>query len=328
MPIDDRAFRGGTMLADGAPRHRPGAHRGLAPDQEAVLDLQRLAGNSAVRSALAEGRGAGKATSVDAISIDRKAMAPEGGVQEIRTHTSNKQTLALTVRTIDDKPPLMRPAPAEKSKDGYVAKAQPQGSIPEPKIQEFWPKDGVHKLSDNSYVDVTPDWEKTLEQGEDRHRDDAKLAWELTWKTVQRTINELATKDAPPQATPEAAEKALWARYLAALPKDLRPEGDKPSISKQLEVLAVEPGSIMGWMWETTVARDQRDNHSTRVGAAPPNARQASVKGAFVGGIEPHPSFLVPGPEPAELFDQVRPKFTPGKKIQGSKLKSGNEPSG
>ena len=43
-PIHDRAFRGGTLLADVGPRHRPRSHHGLAPDQEALLQLQSTAG--------------------------------------------------------------------------------------------------------------------------------------------------------------------------------------------------------------------------------------------------------------------------------------------
>jgi hypothetical protein len=310
------------MLADEGRRHRPRGHRGLAPDQEAVLALQRTAGNEAVRQALAA-QPAGHVRSVDALTIEREGMPPADGVEQIRSHTENKVTFALTVRTIRDEPPIMRPAPAEKTKDGYVVRAQKVDSIPEPDIHEYWPKDGVHKLSEGSYVDVTPDWERTLEKGEDRHRDDAKLAWELTWKKVQNTINELAKKDPPAEATQKEAEEALWKRYVAALPKDLQPEGDKPSIAKQRDVLQVEPGNFMAWMWEATVARDQRDNHSTRVGASPPDARPAPEKDAFVGGVEPHPKFLVPGPTAEEFIPEIRKNYQPGKIIKGSKLKSG-----
>src|SRR6476661_8861293 len=83
---------------DVAQRRRPGSHRGLSAEQESVLELQRLAGNAAVTRALAEGRNSGLVTSVDAIEITREGMPPKQGVQQIREHTKNKATLALTQR--------------------------------------------------------------------------------------------------------------------------------------------------------------------------------------------------------------------------------------
>lgn len=311
--------------ADGATRHRPRSRHGLSAEQESVLELQRLAGNSAVARALAEGRDAGRVTSVDAIEITRQSMAPEQGVTQIREHTTNKMTLALTRRSILDKPPIMLPDRPEKTTDGYTAKAQRVSSIPEPQIDEWWPTEGNHKLGEGNYLAVDHDWEKTLEKGEDEHRDDATLAWELTWKKVQDTINRFAEKPGPPEPTAEAAEQALWKRYVAALPKDLQPAGDRPSVSKQLDVLAVRPGTFMAWMWEITVARDQRMYHETTTGPTPDSAKPAP-KGATLSGIKAHPDFKVKGPTSEAFIEEIRQKYTPGKKIQGSKLKDGGAP--
>lgn len=79
----------------------------------------------------------------------------------------------------------------------------------------------------------------------------------------------------------------------------------------------------MAWMWEITVARDQRMNHETMTGAAPPSSAPAP-RGAMVSGIKPHPMFQVPGPKSDDLIEEIRKKYTPGKIIQGSKLKDGD----
>lgn len=323
MPIHERGFRGGPQV-EGAPRHRPRGHRGLAPDQEAVLDLQRLAGNAAVTRALRDQR-AGVAMSIDAIEINRSPMAPEKGVGQIRDVASSKTTLAYTLRTLDDQPPIMLPEIAQKTKDGYVTKAVRVDSVPEPKIDEWWPTEGPHKIGRTDYLYVDHDWETKLEKGEDEHRDDATLAWKLTWKKVQDTINRFASKPGPPAATAEEAEAALWKRYVAALPKELRPAGDRWSAPKQLDVLALRPGTFMAWMWETTVARDTRLTHETTTGPAPDDV-QGVPKGASVSGIKEHPSFKVPGLTSEALFDEVRPKFVPGKSIEGSKMKADGSP--
>jgi hypothetical protein len=324
MPIRDRAFRGGSMLADEGRRHRPHGHRGLAPDQEAILDLQGRAGNTAVTRALRDQR-AGVATSIDAIEINRTPMAPEKGVGQIRDLSSSRTTLAYTIRSLENQPPIMLPELAEKTKDGYTSKAVRVDSVPEPKIDEWWPTEGPHKLGKGEYLYVDHDWETRLEKGEDEHRDDAKLAWNLTWKKVQETINRFAAKPGPPQPTAEAAEQALWKRYVAALPKELRPAGDRWSVPKQLDVLALKPGTFTAWMWETTVARDTRLTHETVTGTAPDGVKGVP-KGASVVGVKEHPSFKVPGLTSEALFDEVRPKFQPGKSVEGSKMKADGSP--
>ncbi|MBI2781551.1 MAG: hypothetical protein HYX55_07130 [Chloroflexi bacterium] len=307
--------------AGGAPRHHPRSRHGLSAEQESVLELQRLAGNSAVTRALEAGRSSGRVTSVDAVEITRQGMAPEMGLQQLREHATNKQSLALTRRSILDEPPMMRPEPADKVKDGYRTKAQKVRSIPEPEIEEWWPKEGFHKLLDGSYLEVDHDWEERLEKGEDEHRDDARLAWEKTWKKVQETINQFADKPGPPEATPEAAKKALWKRYVKALPKDLQPEGDTPSDSKQRDVLSVRPGTFMGWMWEITVVRDTRNYHETTTVARSLSSTKTPPRDASVVGIGKHKDFQIKGPESEALIEEVRKNYTPGRSIIGSKLK-------
>jgi hypothetical protein len=319
MAIHDRAFRPGTTLADEGRRHRPHGHRGLAPDQESVLGLQRLAGNAAVSRALAEGRSGDRVTSVDAMTLTREGMAPDKGISQIRGHAGGASVLAYTKREIEDRPPIMLPEPAAKVEGGYAAKAQKVGSVPEPVVNEWWPKQGRHKVAENQFVQVEDTWEKKLEQGEDEHGDDAKLSWELTWKVVQDTINRFAAAPGPVATTPEDAEKALWKRYVAALPSDLRPTGDKPSPARQLEVLAVKPGTFFAWMWEATVSRDSRNYHSTKT---VPSMKATDVpKGAAVNEIDGYQEFLVPGPTPKEHLKEMRAKYTPGKVNVASKMK-------
>jgi hypothetical protein len=190
-------------------------------------------------------------------------------------------------------------------------------------VDEWWPKEGRHKLSEGSYLDVDHDWEEKLRDGEDEHGRDARLSWELTWKKVQDTINSFAEKPGPSAATPEAATKALWQRYVKALPKELQPAGDMPSDAKQREVLAVRPGTFFAWMWEATVARDQRGNHSTKT--VPAMSPKNPPKGALVNRIEPFPDFKVPGKTSEDFLAELRAKWEPGKIIIGSKLKAGDE---
>ena len=300
-------------------RHRPHG-RGLSAEQESILELQALAGNAAVARALADGQGSGRVTTVDTMDLVREGMPPEKGVEQIREKTTNKMTIALTQRGIGPYPPIMRVQSPEKVKDGYVARTQKVGSIPEPEVKEYWPKQGLHKLPGNSWLDVEPEWEEKLRDGEDEHGRDAKLAWELTWKLVQDTINRFAEKGGPPEATPEAATKALWKRYVRALPKELQPAGEMPTEGKQRDVLDVKPGTFFAWMWEITVARDQRMNHSTKT--VPAMSPKKVPKGAMVSTIDKLPDFQVPGKTSEDFIAEIRAKWEPGKVIQGSRLKA------
>jgi hypothetical protein len=309
--------------ADGAARHRSHHRSGLSAEHEQILELQRQAGNAAVTQALHATNRAGFVNSVDRLEISREGMDPKTGIQQIRSHTKNKSTLALTQRGIENNPPIMRPEPAEKTKDGYRAKPQKVDSIPEPMIHEWWPKEGLHLLADGSYREVTHDWEKALEKGEDEHRDDARLAWEMTWKKVQDTINAFAEKPGPSAPTADEAQNQLWKSYVAALPEGLRPAGDKASDTKQREALQISPWkNFSTWAWEITVARDGRMNHETIPG--PSTEGVQAPKDAMVTGIAKHPSFQVPGPTSKDLFEDVAKKYVPGQPIKNSQLKEGD----
>jgi hypothetical protein len=306
--------------ADGAARHRPRHHGGLSPEQEQVLQLQRLAGNDAVSRALADGRSQGLVTSVDAMELTRDGKDPEGGIKSIREQTSNKLAIALTQRGIRDDPPIMKPDPPRQTKNGWVSTAKRVDAVPEPMIKEFWPTKGLHKIADANYLYVEDDWARKLEKGEDEHASDAKLAWELTWKKVQTTINDLSKEPKTGEVDGPSAEKALWQRYLSALPKDLQPEG--PSDAKQREILAVRPGTFFAWMWEITVARDGRMYHETK--SVPTKAERHAPKDSIVQDIEGYPQFEVEKQKSDAFIDEIRKKYTPGKIIQGSKLKAGD----
>ncbi len=308
--------------ADPTPRHRPHG-RGLSAEQEAILEIQRHAGNAAVVRALADGRSSGRVTSVDTMELTRDGTAPPSGIEKIRENTANKLTLALTQRGIRNEPPMMRVLPPEPVKGGYAARTQRLGSIEEPIVHEWWPKEGRHKLPGNSYLDVDRDWEERLRDGEDQHGADAKRSWELTWKTVQDTINRFADKPQPPAATPEAATRALWKTYVAALPKDLRPAGEQPDDAKQRDVLAVRPGTFFAWMWEATVSRDSREYHTTKT--MPAKDPRDPPKNAVVNGIAPHSEFNVKKPTTEDFLAEMRAKWSPGRINVASKLKEGNE---
>jgi len=323
MPIHDRAFRGGPAIADGAPRHRPRAHRGLAPDQEAVLDLQGLAGNAAVTDALRSGRSGNLVTSIDRVEIGRDAMAPAKGVEDIRKKTSNKNTLALTQRAIEDSPPMFEAETPTKGKDGFTAKARSVGSIPEPQLHEYWPKPGLHQLPGGGLLDITEKWSSDLEKGEDQHRDDAMLAWKQTWKVVQAKINAQAQKEGPPEPTAEAATRALWKRYVTSFEDEfLRPKGSMPTIEAQRAVLAVKPGTYFAHCWETTFVRDSRLYHHTQTGAAPQEGGHPAPKGADVSGVAAGSKFQVEGPSSEAFLDELRLKWAaePGRTITDSPL--------
>jgi hypothetical protein len=322
MPIHDRAFQGGTAFADEGRRHRPRSRRGLAPDQEAVLNLQALAGNAAVTHAIEGSRSGNRFTSIDRVQLKRDAMEPDLGIEEIRKNTTSKLTIALTKRGIEDTPPLFRAEKPQKGKDGWTTRAQSVGAIPEPELHEFWPKPGLHKI-DSGLLDVTDKWSSDLEKGEDQHSSDAKLAWEQTWKETQTRINALAAKAGDPQPTEEAAIKALWNRYRNSFKDEfLRPKGDMPTEAAQRDVLAVRPGTYFAHCWETTFVRDSRGYHHTDTGIPPQTGGHPAPSGANVSGVVAGPEFKVDGPSSEALLDELRVKWRsePGRSILDSPL--------
>jgi hypothetical protein len=309
--------------ADGAARHRPHHRSGLSTEQQQILELQRQAGNAAVTHALNASKTAGHVTTIDRMEINREGMAPEKGVQQIREKTANKLTLALTQRGILNEPPLFRAETPKQDKGGYTTQAHKVGSIPEPEIHEFWPKEGLHKMADGSLLDVSQDWEQDLQKGEDQHRDDALLAWKITWKAVQTAINKFAAKPGPAEATPDDAVKALWKRYVTSLDEELRPKGEMPTDAAQRDVLSLRPKTYFAHAWETTVVRDTRDYHTAVPGALPTSGGHPAPKDAMVLGVVAGGKFDVKGPEPEVLSNQLREKWRsePGRVITGSGLK-------
>jgi hypothetical protein len=322
MAIHHRAIHGGTLLADDGRRHRPRSHRGLAPDQEALLNLQGLAGNAAVTHAIESRRSGNVVSTVDRIQLVRDAMAPDKGVEEIRKQTANKLTLALTQRGIEDTPPIFKAEKPSKSANGWTTKARSVGAIPEPQLHEYWPKPGLHRI-DSGLLDVTDTWSSDLEKGEDQHARDATLAWQQTWKETQQRINALAVKEGPPEATEDAAVKALWNRYRGSF-KDpfLRPKGEMPTEAAQREVLAVRPGTYFAHCWETTYVRDSRGYHDTTTNGPVPEGGHGGDSNANVSGVAGGPQFKIDGPSSEALLDELRVKWgaEPGRNITGSPL--------
>jgi hypothetical protein len=298
---------------DGTSRWRPRRRIGLSSDQEAVLELQRLAGNHAVVAALARARSGGRVAALDAIKLDQRPSAPEDGLDQIRKRAGGRGVMGYTIRAIEDSPPLLRPEAPVKEAGGWTVRPRSVSYLPEPMLEEYWPTKGRHKIGDGSFLDVDDEWERKLRVGEDEHVADATLAWQLTWQTVARAINDLAKKPGPPAATPEGASRALWDRYRKALPVDLRPEGDAPSETAQRDVLAVRGGTFFAWLWETTIVRDTRGYHEPRTKPVP------EVRDVAVNQLVDATS-KIPGPTSKELIEELRPKYTRGRRITGSKL--------
>jgi hypothetical protein len=300
----------------GERRHRSHRRRGgLRGDEAAILDLQRLAGNAAVTAALTRLRGGGnRVATVDHATVDLKPAAPPGGLRSIRDRVGGRGVLGLTIRAIEDSPPLFRAETPTQAKGGWTTKARPVGKPPEPMLEELWPTQGRHKIADGTYLEVEPTWEDKLKLGEDEHASDAQLAVELTWKKVAATINALAKQPGPPAPSADAAVEALWKRYVKALPDEhLRPEGAKPSDAAQKDVLAVRGGTYFGWVWESTVVRDTRGYHE-------PRPKPKVTKGPDVVNVIDAAGSKIPGPSSADLLAELRAKYTPGRKIIGSKL--------
>ncbi|HET8784803.1 MAG TPA: hypothetical protein VFM38_04155, partial [Candidatus Limnocylindrales bacterium] len=284
--------------------------------------LQGLAGNAAVTHAIQGRRSGNVVTSVDRIQLTRDAMEPDAGITEIRKHTENKLTIALTKRGIEDTPPIFKPEKPQKGKDGWTTKARSVGAIPEPQLHEYWPKPGLHKI-DSGLVDITDKWSSDLEKGEDQHASDATLAWKRTWKETQDRINALSVKEGPPEATEDAAVKALWNRYRSSFKDEfLRPKGDMPTEAAQRDVLAVRPGTDFAHCWETTYVRDSRGYHDATTNGELPEHGHPAPSGANVSGVAGGPQFKVDGPSSEAFLDELREKWRadPGRNITGSPL--------
>jgi hypothetical protein len=259
---------------------------------------------------------------VDRVTLTRSGMDPDKGVQDIRKNTLNKLTLALTQRSIEDTPPLFRAEKPQKGPDGWTTKAQSVGSVTEPKLREWWPKPGLHKI-DSGLLDVSDKWSSDLEKGEDQHASDATLAWERTWKETQRRINEQAVKVGKAEPTEDAALKALWNRYRASFKDEfLRPAGDLPTEVAQRDVLAVRPGTYFAHCWETTYVRDSRRYHETSTNGPLPESGHQAPSGANVSGVAAGPKFKIDGPSSEALLDELREKWRgePGRNITDSPL--------
>jgi hypothetical protein len=309
--VRQRAVVGGRATAEGEPRHLRSRHRaGLAPDQERILELQRLAGNAAVASAMAH-RQSGRAVGVSAIKIDKKPSAPPDGLRTIRSKKNGSGILGYTIRSIEEGPPILKPDQPAKTDKGWTLKPRAVSFVPEPFFEEYWPTQGRHALAPHQFIDVDGDWESKLRVGEDQHVTDTTLAWELTWQTVAGIINKLAKDDKPPAHPSEDAARAdLWKRYMSALPEDLRPDSTAPSTEAQHQVLTTDQGSIFRWMFDTTVVRDTRDYHT-------PATKPSEVGKDDISHLEVGQS-NIPGPTSPELIAQVRKKYTRGAIIKGT----------
>ena len=233
------------------------------PITTSLLDLQRLAGNQAVAAEIGSWRNGRVVIGVSNVDLKAHPSPPPNGVRAIRESRGGGGLLGRTVASIESAPPLMHADAPVKVDKGWTSQAIP-ARAPEPYLEEWWPTAGRHEMYPHVFLDVSQEWEDRLKAGEDEHASDHTLGWQVTWGTISRTIAELAKAPGPAQATEEAARADLWKRFRAALPADLRPNGDTPSDDAQTAQWGLEPStSLFRRLFMGTKARDQRGWHTT-----------------------------------------------------------------
>jgi hypothetical protein len=200
------------------------ADRGLA-----LGELGASAGNAAVVSLVHQVR-------------TNHEMSPEKGVIEMR-QIKPGNTLGHTRMELPATPPLFEPVVAGGEKGMFTARPRPV-RIPEPTFDVRYPGAGMHLLPPRGgdadpgpkrYLDVASQWPAKILSGEDEHVEDQTLAIDMTWGRVRDVINELAEEPPATGPTAAAAEAAAWKRFADALPKLLRPAGERPSKEAQQE---------------------------------------------------------------------------------------------
>jgi hypothetical protein len=306
--------RAPVPAADRGARPHGSRRSALAPEQERVLELQRLAGNAAVASAIGsigQRRSGRVVTDVRPIKIDRRPSPPADGLKTIRAKKKGAGIMGYTIRSIDDRPPMFRPEQPVRTEAGWTAKPRSIANLAEPFFEEYWPTKGRHLLAEHQYMEIDGDWEEKLKVGEDQHVTDTTLAWEQTWKTIAGIINALAAAKGPaPQGSEDAARAELAKRFVKALPEDMRPEGGNPTEPAQREVWGADQGTLFRWMWDTTVVRDTRDYHTP--GTAAVEAGKDDIRKLVVGQSN------IPGPTSVDLIKELRQKYTKGRIIKGT----------
>lgn len=194
---------------------------------ERTLDLQRTAGNAAVRRVIHGGAAsAGRTVVATGHAQTITVRDAPGGVQQVRDQTKDF-SFARTQTLLEADPPLFS-ATAEAGKDGYLAKVRRVSTRPPDHIVDV-PGEGRHDLGPygkkgRRFVDIDGTWAGKFKTGEQEHVDDTTLAWAETWKVIVAAINEVAGAKAVPAATADAATADAWKRVTAKLPAWLRPK--------------------------------------------------------------------------------------------------------
>jgi hypothetical protein len=252
----------GQLGATAAPR-RNSVSTPIHPLATSLLELQRLAGNRAVAAEIGSWRNGRVVIGVSNVDLKAHPSQPPNGVREIRESRGGGGLLGRTVASIDPAPPLLRADTPAKVDSGWTCQAIP-ARAPEPYLEEWWPTAGRHEMYPHVYLDVSKEWEERLKAGEDEHVGDHTLGWQLTWGTVSEAIADLARVPGPVQPTEEAARTDLWKRFSAALPPDLRPQGNAPTDDAQTAQWGFAPStSLFRRLFLGTKARDQRGWHTT-----------------------------------------------------------------
>jgi hypothetical protein len=209
----------------------------------AGLDPSRL-DRVARASAFARiGSTAGNAAVAGLVSRVRTNMPldPPEGVREIR-RVGGGGTLGHTRALMDPSPPLFR-LPSPTAADGAYAVRPGRTRAPELDFEVRYPTRGRHVLYEgttsagaraNIYLEVSPEWSRTILTGEEEHVGDQTIAWQDTWGRVAEVVNAMATEAPVTAATPEEAQRTAWRTFVGRLPGPLRPDGADASESAQL----------------------------------------------------------------------------------------------
>jgi hypothetical protein len=231
-------------------------HGGLRAD--AVLELQRRAGNRAVTAALAPQAATladvaaaasarpgvtvpfpfpidFEAVGVAATTPSSSAAPAPGGVRRIRdARGGGTRAAGYTSLPVPTPPDLVVGEPQRRG-DEWVAPVLPTRSVPD-RPTSLYPGPGVHDLGpgptgQQRHLHVTDDMADLIRRGEEEHLADLEWARHLSYDAAAAVVNAAAESEPPAGRTPAAARSLAVEEVRAALPAPLRwADGEDPGL--------------------------------------------------------------------------------------------------
>lgn len=225
-------------------------HEAVAP--VAVLALQRLAGNAAVKDLVVQRAGPAPAT-----------YAPPAGLVELGATTPTSRPLGQT-HPRSAPPPRWHVAGARVD-GGYEGSVQPT-TLGTPTIEAVYPAPGVYDLppgeTGRTRKALVDDVVSALvRDGEQEHSDDFWWAFQLAYGPVVEAINQLAARPAKRAANVRELHQAWRADLLPLLPPQLRFPLDQIAPAGSW-------AQVYARLLQPSYQRDQRGWHSMRQGFA------------------------------------------------------------